>query len=101
MKKVTLSLLVIGAITIAGGAITYAEDNTVSNLQGNITISEDVNNLEENSCIGLNTDCPYYEEGNMGIKNGEGKRNRVNSQNENKTECNGSGKVRRGYSNKL
>lgn len=82
MKKLILSLSIIGAITIGTGAIAFAaeEDSPIINTGGaevseteNSNIDQDYNINEDNNYSGWgNQNCPYYGEGYQG----QGQRNK-------------------------
>ncbi|WP_288221567.1 hypothetical protein [uncultured Clostridium sp.] len=100
MKKLLLSLSIIGAITVGAGAITFAADNNGETVNDNTTVNESVTNNEDDTYFRGNPDCPYYEEG-RGQNNGEGKGYGFNSQNGNRRGCGGSRSGMMGYRNNL
>lgn len=63
MKKLLLSLSIIGAITIGTGAIAFASDNNGDAIKEDTTINEEITNNEENY-INENPYCTYYGESN-------------------------------------
>lgn len=75
MKKLLLSLSIIGAITIGGGAIAFASDNNGGTIKEDTTINEEITNNEEENYIDENSYCTYYGENNETQNNEEGKGN--------------------------
>jgi hypothetical protein len=98
MKKLILSLSIIGAITIGTGAIAFAaeEESPVIN-SGEAVVSDTENyNIAEDNNSGLgNPNCPYYGEENrgQGQGNGEGNRYGLNSENRGRGNCGRSGSM--------
>lgn len=99
MKKIILSLSIIGALTVGVGAITFAADNGDITVDESANISQEVGNTDENSDFrgnvdcpyyqqGGNPDCPYYEEGKV-QGSGAGKGYGANYQNSNRRGCGG------------
>lgn len=75
MKKLLLSLSIIGAITIGAGAITFAADNNGEATKEDTTINEEITNNEE-KYIDENSYCNTY----YGDNREEGKGNIDESQ---------------------
>ncbi|GAA0826877.1 hypothetical protein PMY56_04850 [Clostridium tertium] len=105
MKKLILSLSIIGAITIGTGAIAFAaeEDSPVTNSVGaevsetdNSNIDQDYNINEDNNYSGWrNQNCPYYGEGyqGQGQKSEEENRYGFNSESRGRGTCRRSGSM--------
>lgn len=113
MKKLILSLSIIGAITIGTGAIAFAaeENTTTLNNEGTVVTETSDSTEVDNSSTGGNPNCPYYEEGcngqgegqglgqcngqgqgnGQGPRNGEGNKYGLNSENKGRGACGGNG----------
>lgn len=91
MKKIILSLSIIGALTVGVGAITFAADNGDITVNESGNISQEVGNTDENSDLRGNVDCPYYQQGGNPDcpYYEEGKGDGANSQNSNRRGCGG------------
>lgn len=94
MKKLLLSLSIIGTITIGGGAIAFASDNNEGAIKEDTTINEEITNNEEENYIDENSYCTYYGENN---REGKGNIDESQSRYKSRGRCGGSRNNMMGY----